>query len=68
MIKNNTILKILEGTDDNSGSPSDKIEELKKVVNKSTAHLKYLKKVARYIGEALLVTYLVFQWVSTLFL
>jgi hypothetical protein len=64
MLKNKTLQKILK----NGGSPVDKLEEIRKTMQEFDEHFKYLKSIARYIAEGVLVMYLLFHWIDTLFL
>jgi hypothetical protein len=64
MLRNSTVKKILE-----EASTTDvKINKIVTQLNKAEKHLTFCKKIARYIAEVLLIGYMVFSWISELFL
>jgi hypothetical protein len=64
MLRNTTVKKILE----EASSQDVKIQKIVTAINKADKRLTFCKKIARYIGEICLIGYLVFSWISELFL
>jgi uncharacterized protein YfcZ (UPF0381/DUF406 family) len=64
MLRNTTVKKILE----EASSQDVKIKKIVQKLNEAEKHLTYCKKIARYIAEGCLIAYMVFSWISELFL